>query len=431
MKERRTSKHDDQKTAKVTAERVLVVLACWLGLVYLWSHLDVRALAPIFPFSALDGPHLYRTGLPYGVAFLLVLWLALRLRLTPVRVWGLGLLLIVLANLTQCDYATGLLKPLWFENKQYAQDALRIGLDWRLWLDHFTDVQHNLLLHTKTHPPFAVLLNYFPIRYGNVHVLSWLFILLGSASIPLVNLVLRAAGLRSDRANLLTMLFAVIPAMNIYAAVSLDAVVLTTSTLALLGLTRLIRDERWSWGALSLFAAGVLATNALTFGGLFLFGVALCWVRKRPVRVALLITVVLGLVCYFALRAGVGYDHFVAFLQASASENAGGFRLVSWPAHYWFTRAECVGEIAAFLSIPVLLAFRRPFHSLSLTGVAVLLLMFLSGAYRTGETGRVCMFIYPYLFLSLQHLDRSALRRLILGAGVQSILMQIFFDWFW
>ena len=61
----------------------------------------------------------------------------------------------------------------------------------------------------------------------------------------------------------------------------------------------------------------------------------------------------------------------------------------------------------------------------------MLLLVFLSGAYRTGETGRICMFIYPYLFLSLQHLDRSALRGLILGAGVQSVLMQVFFDWFW
>ena len=263
MKEHRTSKHGNHKTTRVTAERVLIVLACWLGLVYLWSHLDVKALAPIFPFSALDGPHLYRTGLPYGVAFLLVLWLSLRLRLTPVRVWGLGLLLIVLANLTQADYTTGLLKPLWFEDKQYAQDALRIGLDWRLWLDRFTDIQHSLLLHTKTHPPFAVLLNYFPLRYGNVHVLSWLFILLGSASIPLVNLVLRATGLRSDRANLLTMLFAVIPAMNIYAAVSLDAVVLTTSTLALLGL-----ETRGGRGELSLSSpqASSLRTRSRSAG---------------------------------------------------------------------------------------------------------------------------------------------------------------------
>ncbi len=425
------STHGDQETTTLRAERVLIVLACWLGLVYLWSHLDVKALASIFPFSALDGPHFYRTGLPYSVAFLLVLWLAPRLRLTVLRVWGLGLVLILLSNLTQGDYPTALVKPLWHEGKQYVQDAIRIGLDWRLWLDQFTDVQQSLLSHTRAHPPFAVLLNYFPLHYGNVHVLSWLFIFLGSISIPLVNLVLRTTGVRSNRANLLTLLFAVIPAISIYAAVSLDAVVLTTSTLALLGLAKLIRDERWSWAACSLFAAGVLATNALTFGGLFLFGVALCWVRHRRVRTALLITVGLGLVCYFVLRIGFGYDHIVAFLQATAIENPDGLRLVSWPAHYWLTRVECIGEVAAFLSIPVLLAFRRKFHPLSLTGMAVLLLVFLSGAYRTGETGRICMFIYPYLFLSLQHLDRSALRGLILGAGVQSVLMQVFFDWFW
>ncbi len=427
--------HSDQETTTLKAERVLIVLACWLGLLYLWSYVDVKALAAIFPFSAISDPRIQGTGLPYGVAFLVVLWLALRLRLTAVRVWGLGLVLILLANLAQGGYAKGLMAPLWHSGQQYAQDALRIGLDWRFdwrdWLDHFTDIQHNLLLHTKTHPPFAVLLNYFSLGWGNRHILSWLFILLGSTSIPLVNLVLRTTGLRTNRANLLALLFAVIPAISIYAAVSLDAVVLATSTLALLGLAKLIRDEKRSWAALSLFAVGVLTTNALTFAGLFLFGVAVCWVRHKQVRTALLITAGLGLVCYLILRVGFGYDHFVAFLQATTSENPDGFRLISWPAHYWLTRVECIGEIIALLSVPVLLAFRRQFHSLSLAGMAVLLLMFLSGAYRTGETGRVCMFIYPYLFLSLQHLGRSALRRLILGAGVQSILMQVFFDWGW
>ncbi|MBN2566381.1 MAG: hypothetical protein JXB46_11795 [Candidatus Eisenbacteria bacterium] len=180
-----------------------------------------------------------------------------------------------------------------------------------------------------------------------------------------------------------------------------------------------------------LFVAGVLVANALTYAGVFLLGVALLWVRKRGVRTALLAALGAGLVCYVALRFGFGYDHLVAFGLASASENADGLRLISRPAHYWLTRVECVAEIAAFLSVPVLLAFRRRLHPITLSGAAVLLLMFLSGAFRTGETGRICMFIYPFLLLSLVHLDRHALRRLIAYAGVQSILMQVLVDWFW
>lgn len=138
-----------------------------------------------------------------------------------------------------------------------------------------------------------------------------------------------------------------------------------------------------------------------------------------------------GLLCYVALRFWFGYDHLVAFGLASASEHPDGFRLISWPAHYWLTRVECVAEIAAFLSIPVLLAFRRKLHPVTLSGVTVLLLMFLTGVFRTGETGRICMLIYPFLFLSLRHLERPALRRLIACAGAQSILMQILVEWFW
>ena len=426
-----TSSLESLTTPKPVSHRALIVLACWIALTFVWSSLDVRSLAPIFPFSALDGPHLYKTGLPYAAGFLLALWLALGLKLTPLRVWVVALILILLANLAQGGYALGLVKPLWHEGKQYAEDALRIGDDWRLWLDQFTNIHDQLFSHSKTHPPFAVLLNYFPLRYGNIHVLTWFFIVLGTASIPLVNLVLRVVGVRPDRSNLLTLLFAVIPAINIYSVVSLDAVVLTASTLALLGLARLISDRKPLWGSVALFAVGVLAANALTFAGVFLFGVALVWVRKRQVRTALLVTVGVGLLCYVVLRLWFGYDHLVAFVLASASEHPDGFRLISWPAHYWLTRVECVAEIAAFLSIPVLLAFRRKLHPVTLSGAAVLLLMFLTGAFRTGETGRICMFIYPFLFLSLRHLERPALRRLIACAGAQSILMQILVGWFW
>jgi hypothetical protein len=114
-----------------------------------------------------------------------------------------------------------------------------------------------------------------------------------------------------------------------------------------------------------------------------------------------------------------------AFVTASKSENPNGFQAIGVPIHYWLTRQENIWNIAIFTSIPVLavLVRKRP-DDVTAAGVLVLLLMFITGAYRTGETARACMFIYPFLFLSLKDLPAPFLRRLTLAAGVQTILMQ-------
>ena len=86
---------------------------------------------------------------------------------------------------------------------------------------------------------------------------------------------------------------------------------------------------------------------------------------------------------------------------------------------------ENMGNIALFASLPVLavLLRRRP-HRISVTAILVLLLMFVTGAYRTGETARACMFIYPFLFLTLKDLPAPFIRRLVAAAGIQTIVMQ-------
>jgi hypothetical protein len=114
-----------------------------------------------------------------------------------------------------------------------------------------------------------------------------------------------------------------------------------------------------------------------------------------------------------------------AFLTASRSENPNGFQAIGVPIHYWLTRLENMGNIAVFASVPVLavLVRKRP-DRLTAAGVLVLLLMFITGAYRTGETARACMFIYPFLFLTLKDLPAPFIRRLVAAAGIQTILMQ-------
>jgi len=236
----------------------------------------------------------------------------------------------------------------------------------------------------------------------------------------------RAAGAKAGESLWLALLFAVIPAINIYGGVSLDGVILTTSALFLLGLVRLEREGAWTRSAFAALAVGLLATNALTFGGLLLVAVGvLRSVRSREVRKAMVLTLVLAAVLYVTLRLGFGYDHVKAFVTASKSENPNGFQALGVPIHYWLTRQENIWNVAVFASLPVLavLVRRRP-DDLTAAGVLVLLLMFITGAYRTGETARACMFIYPFLFLSLKDLTAPFIRRLILAAGIQTILMQ-------
>jgi hypothetical protein len=407
----------------------LILVAAFVAIAFLFRALSVPDTAEIFPLSMFFGPQIAWAGLPYAAVFIVGLWLARRLELSPERVWLLGLALIVLGNLAQGGFHVGIVRPVYIWDRQYYNEAVRIG-DWRVWLSSFTEIQETLNAHAQTHPPFAVLLHYM---IGGRAAIGVVFTILTSLSIPLLWRTLRALRASPEKASLLAVLFAVIPAVNIYGAVSLDAIVMLTSTVFLLGLALLMRDDAWSWPAFWLFAGGALASNALNFGSLFLLAVAAAFAVRRPaVRRALALTVPLGVLCYVILRAGFGYDHVTAFLNASRIENPDGFRAFAAPAHYWLTRLENVGNLAFFLSVPVLAALigRRP-RPITLVALAVLVLMFLAGVYRTGETARACLFVYPFLFLSLTDLPEPFLRWLIPAAGIQTIIMQVVGNFSW
>jgi hypothetical protein len=64
-------------------------------------------------------------------------------------------------------------------------------------------------------------------------------------------------------------------------------------------------------------------------------------------------------------------------------------------------------------------------------GIFALLLMFLAGSFRTGETARICLFIYPYIFVMFRNVDDSVLANLVLVTGAQTILMQLFGYYLW
>ena len=73
----------------------------------------------------------------------------------------------------------------------------------------------------------------------------------------------------------------------------------------------------------------------------------------------------------------------------------------------------------------------NPIDLIMLSGITVLMLMFITGAYKTGETARACLFIYPYLFLTIRNIHTKYITSLIALSGIQTFLMQISGSYFW
>ncbi|OHB68791.1 MAG: hypothetical protein A2V70_19090 [Planctomycetes bacterium RBG_13_63_9] len=110
---------------------------------------------------------------------------------------------------------------------------------------------------------------------------------------------------------------------------------------------------------------------------------------------------------------------------------------------------EDISEIVVFLGPFLLLLFvfgvramlrTRTYPSLlvlSCLGIFTLLAMFLTGAFRTGETARACLFIYPYLLLPVAvclHRAGGASqqrKRLLAVVFAQSVAMQTLGGYFW
>jgi len=433
------------------------LVAVWVGLALLVNLLieaDFKLeIARYFPISEFHGPTFHFAGLPFAILFLIVFFFARKevSYCNGLQVWLIGLVLLVLGNLAQGSVDAAFYLPFQGYGGQYYHDAIRIT-DWQQWLRDFNANQLQLQNHSQTHPPFAVLLHYFILEIGNrsLFILASAFIFLSSLSIILVWRILRWLGLSPQRSSQLTLLFAVLPAVNIYSAVSIEGVIATFCTLFLLGVIKTIK-EGMNLVAMLFVVAGFLLTNLLTFGGIFLAMMAFLigWQQLRlkhqkDLFIVLSIAVFCGLLLCIVMWRSFGYDHLAAFFTAAKHENPEGFRGLHMPLDYLMTRLECVSEIALFLSLGALaLLFHREHLQLRLgdwrddttviflAGMISLLAMFLSGVFKTGETARICLFIYPYFLLALHKLEEHTLRAATIFAGWQTAMMQTCAGYFW
>ena len=193
-------------------------------------------------------------------------------------------------------------------------------------------------------------------------------------------------------------------------------------------------------------AISLCLVSILTFGALFIwavFGFLSVYMLYKNKSYRLLKTLIISistfLVLIITLNLVFNFNYIDAFFTASKLENKSGFRLFVWPSRYIATRLEDILEIIIFLSlalVPLLTTLKfktlNTFeYSISLIGFAVLFLMFLSGAYRTGETARACLFIVCFVLILLKGISQKQLISLISFAAIQTIVMQLIGNYFW
>jgi len=354
-----------------------------------------------------------------------------------------GLLLVVATNLIHGpDY--GLVHP-HTEGHQYYHDAREIASP-GAFLATFNDRQPELGWHSRTHPPGAVLAIW---ALGKLVGPPWAV----SLAIAALAVVLTAWFFRGllvrhvedDVARYATLLLLLLPAVQIYYCAALDALMAAL----MLGVLWAVGHSR-DGVAVAAGAACLFGASFLTFGACFLGPVLMGYevFAPRSVRRSVAMLLAVGLI-YLAMASMCGFDYLRAFRTASALENPGGFLLLADPVSYVMTRLENIAEILVFLG-PFLLVLLvrgggaarsdsryRGLGLLAVLGVGTLLAMFATGAFRTGETARACLFIYPYLLLPvaavLDHerpepADRRLLVWLVFG---QALVMQAIGGYFW
>jgi len=407
-----------------------------------------------FPISILQlripGIHapLWTLGIALAVLLAFVLLVRNLGRVTSgvVPVLAAGLLLVLGTNLVQGP-TYGLVHPQLGPAgyPQYYHDAMRIDSATRF-MAEFEQRQPELTVHSRTHPPGAVLL-YYALAKTVRHpaaisaVIAALAVVLCSGFF--YGIIVRETD--PETARYATLLFLLIPAMQIYCCASIDAVV----SGCFLGVVYFFRHPRVPisliGGIVCLFCASFL-TFAASFLGPVLIGVEI--ITRRSIRKSLVF--LLGVtVLYIFLYFATGMNYPAAFRTASALENPAGFMLFSEPANYLYTRLEDVCEILVFFGPFLLMLFiggirtmrhSRPRPELlawTICGIGTLAAMFLSGAFRTGETARACLFIVPYLMFPVaaqleqcgrREIDRKALLWLVFG---QALAMQTFGGYTW
>lgn len=431
----------------IIAVWILLIILNFLSLKF-WKFTGCDLL---FPFSVLYPSNFLWTGFLAGSAFLFLGIYSFKNseKFSVPVVFLLCFLLVLMGNLAQGNLDIAFEQPFYLKGRQYYRDALPIKNPCE-WLRNFTKNQDTFQLHTRTHPPFVVLLHYWILKIfgGNILALGIVFFLISALFFPILNSILKNLDFSDERRKQTLLLSAVIPSVNIYMLVSIDGIILMTSSLLILGITRIFKLNKIDIWSILFCTLSLIFTNMLSFSGLFLmafFGLFCLWfLIKKNIKFAIVgtISVVAYLLFFLAIFKVFGYNQLETFQKASASENPGGFMLLYDAYIYFWTRFQAIGEILIFLSFgffAVLFSKKFSFNLkyenfikiLFSSAVSALGLMLVSGAYGTGETARACLFIVPFFIILLKNLNQKTFDIVCILALLQCFGMQIIGNFFW
>ncbi|HUV36142.1 MAG TPA: hypothetical protein VMX58_04295 [Patescibacteria group bacterium] len=434
----------------VSAIFVAAVLFLNLTVRLIYKHV-VRFDWPVFwPL----GMFLPRRPAPYQVALAIILLLLFYIVIRLLQrtaynlrsVIGTAVVLLLATNLLQ-GWEGGFVTPIaggGARGIQCYHDAINVESALEF-VRHFEEKQQDLLTHSRTHPPGAVLSIYFLHRITGTPAATALVIACLSAVLSMLFLhgILAAELGEGTGSRYTTLLYMLVPAIQIYFAACIDALI----SGFLLGALYCIMHRRASIGIIGAFVCICLA-SFMTFGFLFILPVIVITELIRTRRfVRSAITIALLAVFYGIVDRTVGFNYLASFATAASLENPNGFMLFADPASYIFTRLESAFEIIVFFGPFLILIAVRGFRSMRGTGSPLLVItavalvtiaaMFLTGAFRTGETARCCLFVYPYLLFPVAwFMGRCTLTQreetvLILVVYAQSVFMQLFGNYFW
>lgn len=403
----------------------------------------------LFPISVIYPNQFLWSGFLFAFLFLISGIFAFKYadKLNLFLLFLVAAMLVILGNFSQGNFDIAFLQPFYLKGRQYYTDAIAIT-DGQIWLRDFSKNLEHFQLHTKTHPPFVTLFHFWILSITNIETLAIVFFAIGCLSFPLFYKILYYLDFEESRRRWMTILFAIIPSVNIYLLVSIDALILTFTLIFLLGLARIFHYKKIDSSSFLLMLLGLILTNLFSFSGLFLFAFLGClsiyFLLKGKwnfIWLSLMLTVVFVLIL-ISIYVTTGYNHLQVFLLASQSENPDGFRLFHQPLVYLMTRLEDICEILLFLSFGFLaiLFSKRPtsktfenqnINILFFCATTALSAMLITGAYGTGETARACLFMVPYFLILLKDIDANQFKVLFYLCLFQTFGMQMIGNFYW
>ena len=375
-----------------------------------------------------------------------------------------GIVFTILTSLIQ-GWETGIINPIGGQS-EILVDALQISNPLSF-IMNFEELQSTLTIHAQTQPPGAVLVIYllYVIFQNPGSISIALFIISSVFSVYFMNgIYVRLFD--EQLSKYAVFLFVLLPAIQVYYLANIYAIV-STLVLGLLYYYFHPNNAVSIIGSFLCLFLGTFISFLFVYTVLFLFIFELFQFFNRkadePIQnrvksflthPAKLVGICIGVASvYIGMAIFLDFNYITAFLYATSSENPNGFMLIANPLEYLVTRIQDVLDILIFFGPILTVLCYEGFmwlkknkemdeivstkYNVVLASLVALLLLFLTGAPKKGETARICMFILPLLLIPvitfLQNKDVTWREKVLLLIVVfaQTVLIQTIGVWLW